>query len=129
MNVLLNGSSVSPAKAASITTPPEDSTRKAFAILEQVRKQNPALAEIKQFEPYVLRHIALTRLAEAGAGVCGVAKIAGHSTILITQSYVHEGADAIERAFPKREAQQRALALSDVPNLGGHKAGHSLRLE
>ena len=100
MNVLLNGSSVSPAKAASITTLPGDSTRKAaFAILEQARKANPALAEIKQFEPYVLRHIALTRLAEAGAGVCGVAKIAGHSTILITQSYVHEGADAIQRAF------------------------------
>ena len=35
-------------------------------MLEQARKANPALAEIKQFEPYVLRHIALTRLAEAG---------------------------------------------------------------
>ena len=96
---------------------------KAFAILEQARKQNPGLPKIEPFEPYVLRHTALTRLAEAGADVYALAKIAGHSTILITQRYIHEGADAIERAFSKREEQQKALVSSDVPTKVGTKLG------
>lgn len=96
---------------------------KAFVTLEQARRDDPALAEIKRFEPYVLRHTALTRLAEAGADVYALAKIAGHSTILITQRYIHEGADAIERAFSKREEQQKALTSSDVPTKVGTKLG------
>ncbi len=96
---------------------------KAFAILQRARKLNPALPEIEPFEPYVLRHTALTRLAEAGADVYALAKIAGHSTILITQRYIHEGADAIERAFFKLEEQQKALTSSDVPIWVGTKLG------
>ena len=45
--------------------------------------------EIKIFQPYVLRHTALTRLAEAGCDVFTLARIAGHSSIAITQRYVH----------------------------------------
>jgi integrase len=55
--------------------------------------------ELKPFQPYVLRHTALTRLAEAGCDVFTLARIAGHSSITITQRYVHPQADAIERAF------------------------------
>jgi integrase len=54
---------------------------------------------LKPFEPYVLRHTALTQLAQAGADVFTLARIAGHSSITITQRYVHPQADAIERAF------------------------------
>ena len=45
--------------------------------------------EIKTFQPYVLRHTALTQLAEAGCDVFTLARIAGHSSITITQRYVH----------------------------------------
>jgi len=55
--------------------------------------------QIKPFEPYVLRHTALTQLAQAGVDVFTLARIAGHSSITITQRYVHPQADAIERAF------------------------------
>jgi len=55
--------------------------------------------EIKTFQPYVLRHTALTQLAEAGCDVFTLARIAGHSSITITQRYVHPQADAIGRAF------------------------------
>jgi integrase len=56
---------------------------------------------VKSFPPYVMRHTALTRLAEAGCDAFTLARIAGHSSITITQRYCHPQADAIERAFAK----------------------------
>jgi integrase len=56
-------------------------------------------AGVKPFEPYCLRHTALTRLAESGCDAFTLARIAGHSSITITQRYCHPQADAIERAF------------------------------
>lgn len=55
--------------------------------------------ELKPFVPYVLRHTALTQLAESGCDVFTLARIAGHSSFTITQRYVHPQADAIERVF------------------------------
>jgi integrase len=63
--------------------------------------------EIQPFPPYILRHTALTELANAGCDVFTLARIAGHSSITITQRYVHPQADAIERAF--LQIQQAAL--------------------
>jgi integrase len=55
---------------------------------------------IVPFVPYVLRHTALTRLGErAGGDVFVLARIAGHSSITITQRYIHPQADAISRVF------------------------------
>jgi integrase len=62
-------------------------------------------AGVKPFEPYCLRHTALTRLAEAGCDAFTLAKIAGHSSIIMTQRYCHPQAEAIERAFAKIVAQ------------------------
>jgi integrase len=71
-------------------------------------------AGCKRFEIYCLRHSALTRLAESGCDAFTLARIAGHSSITITQRYCHPQADAIERAFGN-------LA-------GGHRIGHSPEL-
>lgn len=68
-------------------------------------------AGVVPFEPYCLRHTALTRLAESGCDAFTLARIAGHSSITITQRYCHPQADAVERAFAK-------LA-------GGHNSGHN----
>ena|GEM_PF-2010758 len=54
---------------------------------------------VKPFQPYSLRHSALTRRAEAGCDAFTLARIAEHSSITITQRYCHPQADAIERAF------------------------------
>ncbi len=54
---------------------------------------------VKRFEPYILRHTALTNLAKKGADAHTLARIAGHSSIVITMRYVHPQADALERAF------------------------------
>jgi integrase len=56
-------------------------------------------SKVARFEPYILRHTALTRFAESGCDVFTLARIAGHSSITITQRYVHPQADAVERAF------------------------------
>jgi integrase len=54
----------------------------------------------KRFVPYTLRHTALTELGEkAGDDPFVLARIAGHSTITITQRYIHPQADAINRVF------------------------------
>ena len=68
----------------------------------------------KGFEPYCLRHSALTMLAEAGCDAFTLARIAGHSSITITQRYCHPQADAIERAFGRISA--------------GHNIGHNPQL-
>ena len=57
-------------------------------------------SKVAAFVPYVLRHTALTRLGEAASGdVFVLARIAGHSSITITQRYIHPQADAISRVF------------------------------
>jgi len=66
-------------------------------------------AKLEYFQPYILRHTALTELANAGCDAFTLARIAGHSSITITQRYVHPQADAIERAFAPFSASGLAL--------------------
>jgi integrase len=55
---------------------------------------------VEDFVPYILRHTALTRLGErAGGNVFALASIAGHSSITVTQRYIHPQADTISRIF------------------------------
>jgi len=72
-----------------------------------VKAEGDGAREILPFQPYILRHTALTQLASSGCDVFTLARIAGHSSITITQRYVHPQADAIERAF--RQIEQSAL--------------------
>jgi integrase len=53
------------------------------------------------------------RAIEAGCDVFTLARIAGHSSITITQRYVHPQADAIDRAF-----QQTSKAALPAPSCG-----------
>jgi integrase len=72
----------------------------ALVTLANAHKENPEVCgEVKPFEPYCLRHTALTNLAAAGCDAFTLARIAGHSSITITMRYCHPQADAIERAF------------------------------
>jgi len=55
---------------------------------------------VEAFVPYTLRHTALTNLGQKAAGDLFVlAKIAGHSSIAVTQRYIHPQAEAINRVF------------------------------
>jgi integrase len=74
---------------------------RALATIEQEARKEKKQTPVKAFPPYTMRHTALTRLAEAGCDAFTLARIAGHSSITITQRYCHPQADAIERAFAK----------------------------
>jgi integrase len=65
-------------------------------------------SKVARFEPYCLRHTALTRLAVSGADAFTLARIAGHSSITMTQRYCHPQADAIQRAFLAAHPQLEA---------------------
>jgi site-specific recombinase XerD len=63
------------------------------------------------FVLYTLRHTFLTRPGEAGADAFTIQKIAGHSSILISQRYVHPTPERVEQAFTQLEAyNQKKLA-------------------
>jgi integrase len=79
--------------------------------IERVNAKAKPKEQLKHFQPYILRHTALTQLAEAGCDVFTLARIAGHSSITITQRYVHPQADAIERAFQMQTTKAELLAL------------------
>jgi integrase len=72
------------------------------------------ISEVTPFEPYCLRHTALTRLAESGCDVFTLARIAGHSSIAIIQRYCHPQSDSVERAFAKRENGRALLSNGET---------------
>ena len=76
----------------------KDQHAKAIQKVNEKAEKN-GTRKLVPFQPYVLRHTALTQLAQAGCDAFTLARIAGHSSITITQRYIHPQADAIERAF------------------------------
>jgi integrase len=82
----------------------------------------------KEFVVHSLRHTMLTRLGEAGADAFTIMKIAGHSSVTVSQRYVHPTPEGMERAFQRlqklnaakfeqaaTEAKAEAVGGSDVP--------------
>jgi integrase len=66
----------------------------------------PADAVIHSF-----RHTFGTRLGEAGADAFTIMRIMGHSSVVISQKYVHPTPEAVERAFERlNAANEKALA-------------------
>jgi integrase len=45
------------------------------------------------------RHTFLTRLGESGVDVFTIMKIAGHSSLKMSERYVNPGSESVERAF------------------------------
>ncbi len=72
---------------------------------QTAKRQHKAALEtskVDAFVPYILRHTALTRLAKAAGGdVFALAKIAGHSSITVSQKYVHPEAETIDKVFSR----------------------------
>ena len=65
-----------------------------------------------------MRHTALTRMAPF-CDPFTLARIAGHSSITITQRYCHPQADAVEAAFSR-------FACREVVTDGGHRENRAL---
>lgn len=56
------------------------------------------------FVIHSLRHTMLTRLGEAGVDAFTIMRIAGHSSITVSQRYVHPSPESLERAFERLES-------------------------
>jgi site-specific recombinase XerD len=64
-----------------------------------------------------LRHTFGTRLGEAGADAFTIMKLMGHSSVTVSQRYVHSSPESMERAFDRMQTLNRSQALrkSRVP--------------
>jgi hypothetical protein len=57
------------------------------------------------------RHTFGARLGEAGADAFTIMKVMGHSSVVLSQKYVHPTPEAMERTFERLDvANQKALA-------------------
>jgi integrase len=72
------------------------------------QKARATLKLSKDFVIHSLRHTMLTRLGESGVDAFTIMRIAGHSSITVSQRYVHPSPEAVERAFER-------LQLSAAP--------------
>src|SRR5690348_3589745 len=76
-----------------------------------VRDQHAGLRKMlrlpKDAVIHSLRHTALTRLGESGADAFTIMRIAGHSSVVVSQRYVHPSPASIEAAFDRLEALNR----------------------
>ena len=71
---------------------------------EQHRAIRDLLGFSKEFVPHSLRHTFGTRLGESGADAFTIMKLMGHSTITVSQRYVHPSPESVERAVGRMEA-------------------------
>jgi integrase len=61
-----------------------------------------------EFVIHSLRHTMLTRLGESGADAFTIMRIAGHSSVTVSQRYVHPSPESLERAFERFDAMNSA---------------------
>jgi integrase len=78
-----------------------------------------ALNLSKEFVLHSLRHSMLTRLGESGADAFTIMRVAGHSTVIVSQRYIHPSPESVERAFERLEALngEGSKAAESVPKL------------
>jgi integrase len=60
------------------------------------------------FVIHSLRHTMLTRLGKAGADAFTIMRIAGHSSVTVSQRYLHPSPDSLEPAFERPDARNAA---------------------
>ena len=78
------------------------------------RKVRDALQMPTEFVIYSLRHSYGTRVGEAGADAFTIMRLMGHSTVTVSQRYVHPTPEALERAVERLQAMN-ALAVKSLP--------------
>lgn len=75
----------------------------------------------KDLTTHSFRHTMLTRLGEAGADAFTIMRIAGHSSITVSNRYVHPTPDTLESAFERFETLNEVFVVEesgvDVPTV------------
>ena len=91
-----------------------DETGKAplsqFTVRDQHDGVQDKLKVGDDFVIYSLRHTFGTRLGESGADAFTIMRVMGHSTVTVSQRYVHPTPETLERAFELLEERNRRAA-------------------
>jgi integrase len=87
-------------------------------VQHQHLKLRRALGLPEGFVLHSLRHTFLTRLGASGADAFSIKRIAGHSSVAISEKYIHPTPESLERAFERLEAYN-ARSLQEGPRLLG----------
>jgi integrase len=77
-------------------------TKQGHVWHDSIRVQHRTALKASKVRPFViydLRHTFLTRLGESGCDVWTLARIAGHSSIKMSERYVHPGREAVLNAM------------------------------
>lgn len=78
---------------------------------DQHKRMKAALSLPKDAVIHSFRHTFGTRIGESGADAFTIMKAMGHSSVVVSQKYVHPTPEAMERAFDRlNAANEKALA-------------------
>jgi len=88
---------------------------------EQARKVRTWLKLPTDLTPHSFGHTFGTRLGESGADVFTIMKLMGHSSVTVSQRYVHPSPELIERAFSRFEKLGVVSKLGIVDGEAGRK--------
>jgi integrase len=110
---------------------PPDSAILGTSLDHQHDAVRTALELPQDFVIHSLRHTMLTRLGEAGADAFTIMRIAGHSSVTVSQRYVHPTPEGMERAFERLENLnatkfEQAEAEAKAEAAGGTGVGTNL---
>lgn len=72
-------------------------------------KRNPIFAA--DFVLHSLRNTMLTRLGESGVDAFTIMRVAGHSSIVVSQRYIHPTPEAVERAFERLQLAGKVAVI------------------
>jgi len=78
-------------------------------IRRETVKEDGTPAFSKEFVVYSLRHTFGTRLGESGADPYVIMRLMGHSSIVISQKYVHPTPEHVERAMARKEVMDKLM--------------------
>jgi integrase len=87
------------------------------------------------FVLHSLRHTFGTRLGEAGADAFTIMKLMGHSTVTVSQRYVHPSPESVERAYERMqalnsaEAAKRFVVPTNSPTVDDRKKGKTEQVQ
>jgi integrase len=87
-----------------------------WTLEDQHRRMKTALRLPADAVIHSFRHTFGTRLGEAGADAFTIMRAMGHSSVVVSQKYVHPTPEAMERAFERLNAANEK-ALANLPGL------------
>jgi integrase len=76
---------------------------------EPIGKREPIFSS--DFVMHSIRHTMRTRLGESGVDAFTIMRIAGYSSTVVSQRYIHTTPEAVERVFERLQLSAKVVAI------------------